>query len=134
MREVTRNLLIAIGVATAVLLALGALPSYLQSGDPYYLTAAPVDSEPASVDGANLSARQYPYATEALDAASGNSSGRSEAYYRGPFGLKEAFTHSPFDEMDALRQQYPETVEGDAAYVARNGTVYELTVVQETDG
>lgn len=133
MREVTRNLLFGIGVLLTLLLALGALPAHLQSGDPYYLTATPTAGEHESVDGSDLSARQYPYTTGALDAAAGDDSGRSEAYYRGPVGFKGAFAHSPFDEMDAYRQQYPEAVEDQVVYVARDGTPYELTVVQETE-
>ena len=153
MRRVTRNFLLAMAVLVVLLLALGALPSYLRSGDPYYMTATPavegngtagnatgsVTPTPAgtatatdAVDGANLSDRRYTYTTEALANATADSEGRSSAYYRGPVGVKGAFTHSPFDEYDSLVQQYPAAVDGDAVRVRSDGTVYRLAVTGGT--
>jgi hypothetical protein len=139
MRTVTRNFLLAMGVLAVLLLALGAVPSYLKSGDPYYLTATPTDAvgndtaANGSVDAVNasaLSAQRYPYTTEALDNATANASGQSTPYWRGPVGLKGAFTHSPFDEYDALDQQFPDAVEGDTVLVRHDGTLYRLAVTQ----
>ncbi|MFC6756987.1 MULTISPECIES: hypothetical protein [Haloarcula] len=161
MRRVTRNFLLAMAVIAVLLLALGALPSYLKSGDPYYMTATPVgevgngtanatgeagttatpggtataataSAENASVvDAGTLSERRYPYTTEALENATADTAGQSTAYYRGPVGIKGAFTHSPFDEYDSLAQQYPAAVDGDAVRVSHDGTVYRLAVTQE---
>jgi len=158
MRRVTRNFLLAMGIIVVVLLALGALPSYLRSGDPYYMTATPVgevgngtanatgSGGPAtpggtatattatvangSVVAADLSERRYPYTTAALANATIDSPGQSEPYYRGPIGLKGAFTHSPFDEYDSLVQQYDAAADGDGVRVQQDGTVYRLAVTQ----
>ncbi|MBX0287160.1 hypothetical protein [Haloarcula salinisoli] len=154
MRRVTRNFLLAMAVVGVLLLAMGALPSYLRSGDPYYMTATPVgevDNGTANatggttatptaatastentsvVDAGTLSERRYPYTTEALENATDDSAGQSTAYYRGPVGIKGAFTHSPFDEYDSLAQQYPAAVDGDAVRVSHDGTVYRLAVTQ----
>ena len=156
MRRVTRNFLLVMAVLGVLLLALGALPSYLRSGDPYYMTATPVaegngtaanatggggggTATPAgtatvtdTVDGATLSDRRYTYTTAALENATADSEGRSSAYYRGPVGIKGVFTHSPFDEYDSLVQQYPAAVEGDAVRVRSDGTVYRLAVTQQS--
>ena len=157
MRRVTRNFLLAMAVLFLLLLALGALPSYLRSGDPYYMTATPAAEgngtagnaaggttpTPAgtatatggnanTVDGTNLSDQRYTYTTEALANATADSEGRSSAYYRGPVGIKGAFTHSPFDEYDSLVQQYPAAVDGDAVRVRGDGTVYRLAITQGT--
>jgi hypothetical protein len=141
-REVTRRVTYAVLVVVVLLLALGALPSYLRAGDPYYLTAtetgAPDGVEP--IDAASLAERRYPYTAAAIAAADATTNasadgatGRSDAYYRGPFGLKGAFTHSPFDEVAAYREQYPDATAGDAVYVRRNATTYRLTIDRETD-
>jgi len=157
MRRVTRNFLLAMGVLFVLLLALGAVPSYLRSGDPYYMTATPVGNATAAnatptpggtatgsgtatataanatvVDADALSAQRYTYTTAALDNATADSPGQSSAYYRGPIGFKGAFTHSPFDERDALVQQYPAAVEGDAVRIQQGGIVYRLAVTQGT--
>ena len=160
MRRVTRNFLLAMGVIVVLLLALGALPSYLRSGDPYYMTATPVGdaangtggggatatpgggtangtatatvANESVVDAATLSERRYPYTTEALANATADSTGQSTAYYRGPVGIKGTFTHSPFDEYDSLVQQYSAAVEGDGVRVSHDGTVYRLAVTQES--
>jgi len=139
MRTVTRNFLLGVGVVVVLLLALGALPGYLRSGDPYYLTAAPVENgtvgnasvaNASVVDGANLSEQRYPYTAAALDNATNATAGQSSAYYRGPVGLKGAFTHSPFDEVDALTQQYPAATDADGVRVVHDGTLYRLAVTQ----
>ncbi|MFD1644161.1 hypothetical protein [Haloarchaeobius litoreus] len=121
-----RYLLILLGLVLA-LLALGALPSLLASGDPYYVTSAEVETDHDTVDVTNFSERQYPYLFAAL------SDGRSGSYYEGPVGIKGAFTHSPFDEFGALRTRSADAVDGDVAYVQHNGTVYRLELTRETD-
>jgi len=133
MRTVTRNFLLAMGVVVVLLLALGALPSYLQSGDPYYLTATPVENSTnaSAVDAANLSEQRYPYTTAALANATADTTGQSNPYWRGPIGLKGAFTHSPFDEMDALTQQFPDAADGEGVLVAHDGSLYRLAVTQQ---
>ena len=130
MRRVTRNFLLGVLAVVVLLLALGALPSYLKSGDPYYLTASPANAD-ATVDVTNLTERQYPYASAALANASAEAPGRSPPYWRGPVGLKGAFTHSPFDEVEALGGRDRNATDGDTVFVRRNGTVYRLAVVQE---
>ena len=162
MRRVTRNFLLAMAVLAVLLLALGALPSYLRSGDPYYMTATPVGNATAAnatggsgpatpgatatpagtatvtaanasvVDADALSDRRYTYTREALANATADDAGQSSAYYRGPVGIKGAFTHSPFDEYDALVQQYPAAVESDTVRVSHDGTVYRLAVTQQS--
>ena len=135
MRPVTRNVVVAILVVVVLLLALGALPSYLRSGDPYYLKATVVTETPDDVDPANitnLSQRRYPYTFGALDAAgtATNATGRSEPYWKGPVGFKGAFTHSPFDELDAYDAQYPGAVRDGAVFVSYEGTRYRLDLIQ----
>ncbi|MEA5388619.1 hypothetical protein VB779_17365 [Haloarculaceae archaeon H-GB11] len=115
MRRVTRNVILALLLVVAGLLALGALPSTLQSGDPYYLTAEEATESHAAVNVSNLSEQRFPYTTSAVR------DGRSEPYYKGPFGLKEAFSHSPFDELAALRDRNPDAVDGEAVYVRDGG-------------
>ena len=142
MRTITRNTLLVILAVVGLLLALGALPSYLRSGDPYYVvaTTVPADAGPqgndSAVDATNLSERRFPYATSAI-AAAGNGTARSDPYWRGPFGLKESFTHSPFDEFDAFVQGNPnatETIgEETRVYAERNGTRYRLRLTQTPD-
>jgi len=124
---------LAVGVVVLVLLGLGALPSLLRSGDPYRTHATP--AEAADLDGdvepvaaENLSERRYPYLVEAL----GN--GTSDRYWKGPIGLKGSFAHSPFDELEAIRTQYPAAASRDAVYVRQNETVYRVTVEREDDG
>jgi hypothetical protein len=79
----------------------------------------------AAVNVSNLSERRFPYTTAAL------ADGRSDAYYEGPLGLKESFSHSPFDELSALRGRNPDAVDGEAVYVRDGETVYRLTVSRE---
>lgn len=133
MRRVTRGAVVAILLVIALLLALGALPSYLQSGDPYYLTATETGENRTSANASAVLSSRFPYAQAALADAATDGSGRSEAYYRGPLGLKGSFTHSPFDEIDAVRQRAPTAVadDGTAVYLRSNGTLYRLEVSQE---
>jgi len=126
MRRVTRNFLVAIAVVVVALLALGALPSYLGSGDPYYLTAEPIETDAPAADVNNVSDRRYPYLTAAI----GSDDGRSAAYQTGPYGVKESFTHTPFNEVDALTQQVPEAATDDGVRVRRDGQAYYVAVVQ----
>ncbi|MFB6118113.1 hypothetical protein [Halosegnis sp.] len=131
MRPITRNFLVGLLVVAALLLALGAVPSLLASGDPYYLTATPADppADVTPVNGSTLSERRFPYTFAAI----ASPEGRSAAYYRGPLGLKGAFTHAPFDEMGAYAEQYPEAVTPTATYVRLENTTYRLTVTQAAD-
>ena len=130
MRRITRNVVIAILLVVAGLLALGALPSYLRSGAPYHVVAEPADPGQA-VNVTSLSARRYPYVTGAVAAAESGAAGRSDPYWKGPFGLKESFTHSPFDEFSAIRQQHPDAAADGAVFVASNGTRYRAEIVRE---
>jgi hypothetical protein len=120
-----RRYLVPVAVVVVLLLALGALPQFLGSGPPYHATAVAVEetgNATESVNGSALSERRYRYVTAALD------EGESGTYRKGPVGFKRAFTHSPFDELAALRGQFPNATDGHAVYVSRNGTVYRVTV------
>lgn len=139
MRRVTRNFILGIVAVLVLLVALGALPGLLKSGDAYYVIATPEsaggdalegNSTGAAVDGATLSERSYPYTTDALARATADEAGESDPYWRGPVGLKESFTHSPFDEMNALRVQYPNATVADGVRVRRNATLYRIAVTQ----
>jgi hypothetical protein len=138
MRPVTRNLVVALLVLLAVLLALGSLPGFLGSGDPYYVEATVADGEGTTIAADNLSERRFPYTFGALEAATaGESPARSEAYYEGPVGFKEAFTHTPFDEFAEFETRNREAVErgadshvGDVAVVTYDGQRYRLEVVR----
>jgi len=132
-RRRTRNVTIAILVILALLLALGALPSYIKSGDPYYLTATPADSQGPAVNVTEYPDSHYPYTTEAIANAdpAANATGYSEPYWKGYVGFKEAFTHSPFDELNSLRQINATATDGDAVYVTDDGTRYRIAITQE---
>ncbi|WP_255170710.1 hypothetical protein [Natrononativus amylolyticus] len=126
-----RYLLILI-VPLVALLALGALPSLLGGGDTHYVVATEVDAPDEgveSLDAANLSENRFPYTTQALE------EGTSDPYEEGPFGLKESFTHTPFDEFSELEIWNAEAVDGDTVLVERDGSYYrlELTETPETD-
>lgn len=123
MRRVTRNFLVGLGLVIVALLALGALPSYLGTGDPYYLTAEATNESGEAIDVTDFSPRRYPYLAQALE------DGRSDGYQKGPFGLKGTFTHSPFDEFDALVVQNPDARVGDAVLVEYKGQRYRVEVV-----
>ncbi len=129
MRTVTRQVLAGGLVVVVLLLALGALPSLLRSGDPYYMTATQVEENRSAADASALSER-YRFATTALENASDGEPGRSQPYWRGPLGLKESFTHSPFDEVDALGQRSPAAVDGESVYVSTGNRTYRLTVAR----
>jgi len=132
MRRVTRNAVIGLVVVVVLLLALGALPGYLKTGDPYYVTATVVEDNEttgdpaAAVNGTALSERRYPYTTTALH------EGRSDAYYEGYVGIKEAFTHSPFDEVSALEGRNATAVTDRGVLVRYNGTLYTVAVNRNT--
>jgi hypothetical protein len=134
MRPITRNVALLIAGAVVLLLALGGVPSLLGTGDPHYIEATAVSESdvPAEVDPANASTLfdgSYPYTFEAI-AAAGNDTGRSDAYRTGPFGLKNAFSHSPFDEMSAYEAQYPDAVRDDAVFVRTENGTYRLATIQ----
>lgn len=142
MRPRTRYLVIAILAILVALLALGALPGLLKSGDPYYLTATPqgtydatndtlAGTNQSAVNATTLSAQRFPYATAAVANASADDSGRSEPYWEGYVGLKEAFTHSPFDEREALQRQHADATTDEGVFVHDGETVYLLTITQE---
>lgn len=124
----TRNLIITIVLVVLALLALGALPSYLGTGDPYYLTVEETAVEGPAVDATNVSERRFPYLAAALKSGDG----RSEPYQRGPIGLKEHFTHTPFDERSALVQRVPEAEADDGrVLIEYDGQRYYVDIVQE---
>jgi len=129
MRRRTRIALVVILAVVGFLLALGAVPSYIASGEPYYLTATPVEDH-AAVNASDLDERRYPYTTAAVAAASADEPGRSDPYWRGYVGFKEAFTHSPFDEITALQQRSMAASDDDAVYVRIDDRIYRLTVTQ----
>ncbi|WP_181685995.1 hypothetical protein [Halorhabdus salina] len=133
MRRRTRIAALVILGIVVFLLALGALPSLIKSGDPYYVTATPVEQHSA-VNATALDERRYPYMSTALSAASDDEPGRSERYWKGYVGFKEAFTHSPFDEIDALRQRNPDANDGDGVYVRDGDRYYRLTITQDPGG
>lgn len=136
MRPVTKNAIYVIVAVVVVLLALGALPGLLKSGDPYYLTAtaATPASNATPFNASEVTGDRFPYTTTALERATPGEPGRSDPYWRGPAGLKGAFTHSPFDEENALSRQYPNASTDDSMYARHDGAVYRLTVVREVEG
>jgi len=102
-RRITRRFAVGLGLLVVALLALGAAPSALGSGEPYHLVVTEAESEGPAANASDRSERRYPYLTEALRAPDGRSSG----YRTGRFGLKESFAHSPFDEVAALVARAP---------------------------
>lgn len=141
MRPVARNLILAILGVLAVLIALGAIPSLIQTGDPYYVEATVAEESGPSISADNFSERRFPYTFEALNAAeSGETPARSEAYYTGPGGVggfKEAFTHTPFEEYDEFESRNPAAVQrsadspvGDVVFVTYEGQRYRLETVR----
>jgi hypothetical protein len=119
--------LLVLVVLGGALLALGALPSFLQSGAPYHVTAEPVGSnaslestDEVSVtevfDASNVTDRRFPYLMAAIEV------GRSAAYYEGPVGLKAVFTYAPVDEFG--HSPIPETIAAfEPAFVTRRGDI-----------
>ena len=129
MRRIMRNALLIVGLVVVGLLALGALPGFLGSGEYYYLEATAADDDGAAVDAQSISERRYPYLTAALAA----DDGRSDGYQRGLGGFKTTFTHSPFDEVDALQQLEPAAVrdDGEAVVIDHDSGRYHVTIVSE---
>ena len=136
MRPITKKAIYVIFAVVVVLLALGALPGLLKSGDPYYLTAtaATPAGNATPFNASEVTGNRFPYTTAALERASAGEPGRSDPYWRGPVGFKGAFTHSPFDEEDALNRQRPNASTDGGVYARHDGTVYRLTVVREAEG
>ena len=142
MRTVTRNALLVIAGLLVVLLALGALPGLIKTGDPYYVEATVAAGPGPAVETGELSERRFPYTFGALSAVeSGADPARSEPYYTGVVGLKGAFTHTPFAEFEEFETRNPETVErtddspvGDVAHVTRGDTRYRLEIVRVAGG
>lgn len=144
MRRVTRNAVLVVLGTLSLLLALGALPGYLQSGDPYYVeaTVAETGGDGPAVNTSSLSPRRFPYTFSALDAAeAGASPARSDAYYQGPVGAKDTFSHSPFDEYAGLENRNSSAVDrtdgspvGDVAIVLHEGQRYRLEIVRVPEG
>ncbi len=133
MRRIMRNALVVVALVVLALLALGAVPSLLGSGDSYYLEVTPVDDDGTAIDADELSESRYPFLMSALAA----DDGRSEGYQRGPGEFKEWFTHSPFDELDSFGQLNEEATRdnGERAIVDYRGKRYsvELVRVPEAD-
>ena len=142
MRTVTRNALLVIAGLLVVLLALGALPGFIKTGDPYYVEATVAAGSGPAIETGELSERRFPYTFGALSAVeSGADPARSEPYYTGVVGLKGAFTHTPFAEFEEFETRNPETVErtgdspvGDVAHVTRGDTRYRLEIVRVAGG
>jgi len=138
MRPVTRNLVLGILGILVLLLALGALPSLIETGDPFYVEATVANASGPAVAGDDIAERRFPYSFGAVDAAAaGAGPARSDAYYSGVVGLKAAFTHTPFSEFDEFETLAPDAVRrpgespvGDVAYVRSNGTRYRLEIVR----
>jgi hypothetical protein len=137
--------LLVVAGGVVVLLALGALPGFLGSGDPYHVEAAAVEEPGPAIAGENLSERRFPYAFGAIEAAeAGADPARSEPYYTGPTGVggfKGAFTHTPFEEFDEFEGRNGDAVEragdspvGDAVYVDSGGQRYRLEIVRVPEG
>jgi hypothetical protein len=132
-RPRTRNVTLAILGVVVVLLALGALPGLLKSGDPYYVTATVTDGPvEAAVNATALPAARFPYTTAAMENATAETPGRSDPYWEGPTGIKGAFTHSPFDELQALEERTAAaTIEGrEGVYARANGTLYAIEITR----
>lgn len=129
MRRRTRLVALVILGVVLMLLALGALPTYIKSGKPYHMTATPVEQQPA-VNVTDLDERRYPYITAALASVSDGEPGHSRPYWKGYVGFKEVFTHSPFDEVSALQQRSMAASDGDLVTVMHEARYYRLTVKQ----
>jgi hypothetical protein len=130
MRPITRKFAYGLGGVLLLLLALGAVPSLLGTGDPYYLTAEPVAADGPAYNltdegGEDITRRRFQYFFSAL----ASDENRSKPYQTGPFGVKESFSHSPFDEIDSFRAFAPENAtSGDAVFVRFEETRYRVTV------
>jgi len=127
-RRATKLALGLIALTLLALLALGALPQFLGGGDVYVITAEEVEDDPDAADGDALSSQQYPYVTTALE------DGVSEEYEDDRFGIKEWFTHTPFDEMSALAGQVPDAVDDEGRIaVESDGTTYRVELTRVDD-
>lgn len=143
MRPVTRNAVFVILGLLVALLALGALPGLIETGDPYYVEASvAADGSGPAVAAENLSERRFPYSFGAVEAAdAGDTPARSDPYYTGVVGLKGAFTHAPFSEFEEFETLSPAAVDshgdrpvGDVAYLRADGTRYRLEIVRVPEG
>ncbi len=132
MRRIMRNALVVVALVVVVLLALGAVPSLLGSGDYYYLEVTATDDDGSAIDAAELSENRYPFLMSALAA----DDGRSAGYQRGPGEFKEWFTHSPFDELDSFSQLNENATrdDGDRAIVDFQGERYSVEIVRVSEG
>lgn len=134
-----RRYLLILLIPLALLLALGALPSLLGGGDVHYVVATPAESaDDGPPEGAaateaiaadNLSENRFPYTVQALE------DGVSDPYEEGPFGVKETFTHTPFDEFSEFEIWNANATEEDAVWIERDGSYYRVEITQspETD-
>lgn len=147
MRRRTRNVILATVGVLVLLIAIVVVLTSIGTGDPYYVTAEQVDGTDGddasagnesrtAVNGTALPERRFPYVTEAVASARErvDGPGRSSPYRTGPIGLKEAFSHSPFDELDALRQQNPNATVGDDVRLRHANATYLIGVVREASG
>lgn len=125
MRRAKRLALLAIGLSVLLLLALGALPQYLGGGETVVMTASEIEEDRPAVDADEIDEGRYPYMSEALE------TGQSEPYENDRFGIKKWFTHAPADELGAVEQLESEAVDGEAAYVERDGTLYRVAITEE---
>jgi hypothetical protein len=141
-RARTRNVIVGTALVLVLLLAFVAGVGLLKSGDPYYLTATPVAEDGTdgpgtptddAVNGTDLPTRRFPFTTAAISAAARDAgdAGRSEPYWEGPIGVKEFFTHSPFDELESLRQRNPGAAVDDGVLVRRGNVTYRVGIVRE---
>lgn len=132
MRRIMRNALLLTGLVVVVLLAIGAVPSYLGSGAAYHLEATPTDDPGPAVNATAISERRFPYLTTALTAEDGRSAG----YQRALGGTKTWFTHSPFDEFDALQRLNGDAVSenGDRILVTYEGGRYRVVISSDGAG
>ena len=126
MRRIMRNALLLTGLVIVVLLAVGAVPSYLGSGETYYLEATATDEPGPTINASNISERRFPYLTAALTA----DDGRSDGYQRALGGYKTWFAHSPFDEFEALQRRNGEAVsdDGERVRVSYEGDRYSVAL------
>ncbi|MEF8775986.1 MAG: hypothetical protein V5A43_05730 [Haloarculaceae archaeon] len=147
MRARTRNVILGTVGVLVLLVGIVVVLTSIGTGDPYYLTAEHVDGvteqgastaneSSGAVNGTTLPDRRFPYVTEAIAQAGepGGAPGRSGPYRTGPIGLKEVFSHSPFDELDALRQRNPNATVGEDVLLRRANATYRIGVVREASG
>ena len=128
MRRIMRNALLLTGFVLVALLAVGAVPSYLGSGESHYFeaTATATDEPAPAINATNISERRFPYLTAALTA----DNGRSDGYQRALGGYKTWFAHSPFDEFEALQRRNGDAVsdDGERVFVMYEGDRYSVVI------